>query len=103
MEGRPRGIGSGFDPEVFRPLFQDAGPGLGALRWWYRKFYEETKNGQMTQLCEYVEFCHYTPEWKHRQILTATIEQVVRNTAKLERLFIFVLIALGLILLRLWR
>jgi hypothetical protein len=52
--------GNGFDPHVFRlafgvdPQTWDSEPDVAAarVRWWYRRFYEETDAGQVTTLRE---------------------------------------------------
>jgi hypothetical protein len=96
--------GNGFNPEVFKPAFDiehrvwlsERDWNEARLRWWYRRFYEETDAGQLMQLREDATCYHYVPEWKHRQRMTVGIEQIARNTAQLQ-LLIYVLIALGLI------
>jgi len=101
---------SGFDPAVFKPFYKVDRPTwrsdryveIAKARWWYRKFYEETDAGRLTTLREDVDIYHYVPEWKQRQITAASMAQIATKIAQVQRLLVFVLIALGLIVLWLW-
>ena len=61
------------------------------VRWWYRRFYEETDAGRLTTLREDVDLYHYMPEWKERQLIAADIRQVGRSLRQLHTLTICVL------------
>lgn len=102
---------SGFDPNVFEPHFArdrqiwDSEPGVlqAQVRWWYRRFYEETEAGRLTLLRDDANLYHYVPESKQRQSMAENIELIARRTARIQSLFIYALIALGLIVVLLWR
>lgn len=106
-----RHSGSGFDPEMFKPAFvvehevwaSESSVQEAQVRWWYRRFYEETDTGRLTTLREDVDLYHYMPEWKERQLIAADIKQVGRLLSQLQKLSVLALVALGLIVLLLWR
>ena len=103
--------GNGFDPGMFKPFYgvehqiwaSEPDVQQAKVRWWYRRFYEETDAGRLTLLREDVDLYHYVPEWKQRQLMAASIQEIARNTAQLQKLVIYALIALGLIVILLWR
>ena len=106
-----RHSGSGFDARIFKPSYTvenqiwQSEPFVEAakVRWWYRRFYEETDAGRLTLLREDVDLYHYVPEVRLQQLMAASIEKVASRTAQVQKLLVFVLIALGLILILLWR
>lgn len=106
-----RHSGNGFDPGMFKPFYAvehqiwESEPDVqqAKVRWWYRRFYEETPAGRLTLLREDVDLYHYVPEWKQRQLMSASIQQIARSTAQLQKLVIYALIALGLIVILQWR
>jgi len=106
-----RHSGSGFDANMFTPAYgiehqtwrSEPNVQHARVRWWYRRFYEQTDAGQLTVLREDVDLYHYVPEWRQRQLMAVGIEQIARHTAQLQRLVIYALIALALIVILLWR
>jgi hypothetical protein len=106
-----RHSGNGFDPGMFKPFYEvehqiwasEPHVEQAKVRWWYRRFYEETDAGRLTLLHDDIDLYHYVPEWKQRQVMAASIEQIARSTAQLQKLVIYALIALALIVILLWR
>ncbi len=63
---------NGFTSEIFTDGFRSDQPIWAAdrailraqVRWWYRKFYDETEAGRLTTLRDDVELYHFVPSWK---------------------------------------
>lgn len=107
-----RHSGSGFDRRVFDPFYtvknqiwrsepyvEDA-----KVRWWYRRFYEETDAGKLTTLRDDVDLFHYVPDWKQRAAIAMAIGQIAATTKQVQRLLVYLLvIAIAMIIVWLWR
>jgi hypothetical protein len=102
---------NGFDEKVFDLAFKveppmwagTAGAVNARIRSWYRRFYEETEAGRFMAMRQDVDLYHYLPDWKHRALIAAKIEQVARSTSQVQTLLICVIIALVVIAISLWR
>lgn len=101
---------SGFDPAFFKPAYESCGVwasdefvGDAKVRWWYRKFYQDTDAGQLTALREDAPIYHFVPEWKQQAVISERIRQIAEGTAAIRRLLIFVVLALALITYLLWK
>jgi hypothetical protein len=97
---------SGFDPDVFTPAFKtsttvwlnEGSIAEAQVRWWYRKFYEETDAGRLTLLRDDAEIFHYESEWKQRAQVTYMMRELTARLSKIERLMWLLLICLALLL-----
>jgi hypothetical protein len=101
---------SGFNSKVFNPFYSvtnqvwrsEPSVQSAKMRGWYRRFYEETYAGRLTTLRDDVDLYYYVPDWKQREVMTQNITQLAKHTARMERLLIFVLVGISLVVLRLW-
>ena len=106
-----RHSGSGFNASVFRPFYRvenqvwrsEPDVEQAKVRWWYRRFYQETEAGRLTTLRDDVALYHYIPEWKRREVIAARIESVDRRLNDLRRVLMFIAIVLVLIAFLLWK
>jgi hypothetical protein len=73
------------------------------VRWWYRRFYEETDAGRLTLLRDDVDIYGYTPESRQLEQIASRVEILARDTARLGRFVAGVLALLVLIAILLWR
>jgi hypothetical protein len=103
--------GSGFDPAVFTPITKienrvwanEPEVQRATVRWWYRRFYEETDAGRFTQLREDIDLYYYIPEWKHRELVAARLNEIARTTTRLQTLLVVLLVAVAIAVLALRR
>jgi hypothetical protein len=102
---------NGFDPMVFEPAY-GSGPHTwrntsaverAQVRWWYRRFYEETDAGRLTLLRDDVDIYGYTPESRQLEQIASRVEILARDTARLRQFAAGVLALLVLIAILLWR
>ncbi|HWB17023.1 MAG TPA: hypothetical protein VG538_11510 [Vicinamibacterales bacterium] len=102
---------NGFDPRVFEPAY-GRGPKIwcntpaverAQVRWWYRRFYEETDAGRLTLLRDDVDIYGYTPESRQLEQIASRVEILARDTARLRQFAAGVLALLVLIAILLWR
>jgi hypothetical protein len=102
---------NGFDPKIFAPAFRSgrqpwhsaSALDRARVRWWYRRFYEETDAGRLTLLRDDVDIYGYTPESRQLEQIASRVEILARDTARLGRFVAGVLALLVLIAILLWR
>ena len=102
--------GSGFDPDVFKSSaqsdsswFNDEAWSHANTRYWYRKFYTETRTGQLMLLRDdQPKLCDFQ---SHPGLeMSVLLSQQMLNSLKTIHALLWVLIVLGgLILIRFWR
>jgi hypothetical protein len=76
-----RYCGSGFDPQVFEPFYAvknqiwHSEPYVeeAKLRWWYRRFYQETDAGRLTTLREDVDLYHCAASSHSNQLSASAV------------------------------
>jgi hypothetical protein len=90
---------NGFNVEVFKDAFVDEA-GIWAaqssileaqVRWWYRRFYEETEAGRLTILRDDVPLYHFVPSWKIEAELALQVSCLaieLKTELKTIRLFV---------------
>ena len=97
-----RSSSNGFVPRALKEMDSDAPPIWGAedsirqarIRWWYRKFYEETEAGRLTTLRDDVDLYHFVPEWKLRAQQAEVASLVLLELKRVRWLVILCFLAL---------
>jgi hypothetical protein len=101
--------GNGFTADFFKECYDDSG-GIwrsdrfvlaAQVRWWYRKFYEETEAGQLTTLRDDASLYHHVPEWRQRADALLLLQRGTEQLGRIRVLLAGVIVLLVLDLL--WR
>jgi hypothetical protein len=100
--------GNGFNPDVFvapdhskRIWFRDPDWEEAWTRLWYRKFYRETRTGQLMVLRPDEPALHYLPEARWQE--PVGFYGLGQQLSRIHRLLIFLLIAACVIIFLLWK
>jgi hypothetical protein len=100
--------GNGFNPQVFVPPDYKSPIWWNEHHWeeawirqWYRRFYQETKTGQLMVLRPDEPALYYFPEGRWQQAVA--FYQVGEHLSRIHRLLVWVLVALVVIILLLWK
>lgn len=78
---------NGFDASVFEHGFRDVFQNRVAnsailrarVRWWYRKFYEETDAGRLMTLRDDVQPFHFLPQWRVEAESSLELKRIARE------------------------
>lgn len=95
---------------MFKPAYEcsdavwnsDAAVADARVRWWYRKWYQETGAGQLTTFRDDAPLYHFLPDWKQQALIADWARQTAQSAVTIQKLLVFVLVVLALILFLLW-